>query len=62
MNKLIIHCEEEGFDASPLEQNALTGLPESDPLTAEIVFTDEEGIRKLNAETRGKDAVTDVLS
>lgn len=62
MNKLIIHCEEEGFDASLLEQNALAGLPESDPLTAEIVFTDEEGIRKLNAETRGKDAVTDVLS
>ena len=26
------------------------------------IFTDEEGIRTLNASTRGKDSVTDVLS
>ena len=31
-------------------------------LAAELVFTDEEGIRSLNAKERGKDAVTDVLS
>lgn len=31
-------------------------------LSAEIIFTDEEEIRRLNRETRGTDAVTDVLS
>ena len=31
-------------------------------LSAEVIFTDEEEIRKLNAETRSVDAVTDVLS
>lgn len=62
MNKLVLHCEEEDFDLSLLEKYALAGLAQSDPLSAEIVFTDEEGIRSLNARTRGKDAVTDVLS
>ena len=31
-------------------------------MSLEIIFTDEEGIRGLNARTRGVDAVTDVLS
>ena len=31
-------------------------------LSAEIIFTDEEEIKRLNRETRGTDAVTDVLS
>ncbi len=62
MNKLIIECEEEGFDASLLERYGAEDIETDVPLVAEIVFTDEAGIRKLNAETRGKDAVTDVLS
>ena len=62
MRKLIIECEEEGFDISLLEKYGLQGVDTDVPLAVELVFTDEEGIRKLNAETRGKDAVTDVLS
>ena len=62
MRKLIIECEEEGFDISLLEKYGLQGVDTDVPLAVELVFTDEAGIRKLNAETRGKDAVTDVLS
>lgn len=55
-----IYCEE--FDFSALE-NAFEGEVESDcDLAAEIVVVDEEEIRRLNRETRGVDAVTDVLS
>lgn len=60
MNDLKIYCEE--MDFSPLAA-AFGGEIESDcTLSAEIIFTDEEGIRGLNARTRGIDAVTDVLS
>lgn len=62
MRKLIIECEEERFDTSLLEKYGLQGVDTDVPLAVELVFTDEAGIRKLNAETRGKDAVTDVLS
>lgn len=62
MNDFTIDCEEESFDVVPLEGAALFGVERDVPLYAELVFTDEEGIRSLNAETRGKDAVTDVLS
>ncbi len=62
MRKLIIECEEEGFATSLLEKYGLQGVDTDVPLAVELVFTDEAGIRKLNAETRGKDAVTDVLS
>ena len=62
MAKLVIRCEEEGFDVPALERYAAADVESDVPLSAEIVFTDEEEIRKLNAETRGKDAVTDVLS
>lgn len=62
MRKLIIECEEEGFDTSLLEKYGLQGVDTDVPLAVELVFTDEAGIRKLNAGTRGKDAVTDVLS
>ena len=57
---LKIYCDQ--FDFSPLEK-AFDGETESDcVLAAEIVVTDEEEIRRLNCETRGVDAVTDVLS
>lgn len=62
MAKLIVECEEEGFDAAPLEQYAAAGVESDAPLAAELIFTDAEGIRALNARERGKDAVTDVLS
>ena len=57
---LNIFCEQ--FDFSPLAE-AFEGEIESDcGLSAEIVITDESEIRSLNAETRGIDSVTDVLS
>ncbi len=57
---LKIYCDQ--FDFSALEK-AFDGETESDcVLAAEIVVTDEEEIRRLNCETRGVDAVTDVLS
>ena len=62
MAELILHCEEESFDAALLEAHALAGIDSDVPLSAELVFTDEAGIRALNAAERGIDAVTDVLS
>ena len=62
MRKLIVQCEDENFDVSLLEQFAVQDVDTDATLCMELVFTDEEGIRSLNASTRGKDAVTDVLS
>lgn len=58
--KLYIYCEEEDF--SPLA-SAFEGEAESDiDLSAEIIITDENEIRRLNREMRNTDSVTDVLS
>ena len=62
MRKLIVQCEDENFDVSLLEQFGAQDVDTDAALCMELVFTDEEGIRSLNASTRGKDAVTDVLS
>ena len=62
MRKLIVQCEDEDFDVSLLEQFGAQDVDTDAALCMELVFTDEEGIRSLNASTRGKDAVTDVLS
>mgnify|MGYP002796586166 FL=1 len=62
MRKLIVRCEDEDFDVSLLEQFGAQDVDTDATLCMELVFTDEEGIRSLNASTRGKDAVTDVLS
>ena len=62
MNKLFIDCEEENFDVAPLEEHGADGVEGNAPLAAEIEFVDGEEIRRLNRETRNKDAVTDVLS
>jgi probable rRNA maturation factor len=57
---LNIYCDQ--FDFSPLAE-AFDGEVESDcGLSAEIVLVEAEEIRRLNRETRGNDAVTDVLS
>ena len=40
MAKLIVECEEEGFDGSPLEQYAAEDIDSDVPLAAELVFTD----------------------
>ena len=62
MRKLIVQCEDEDFDVSLLEQFGAQDVDTDATLCMELVFTDEEGIRSLNASTRGKDDVTDVLS
>ena len=62
MRKLIVQCEDEDFDVSLLEQFGAQDVDTDATLCMELVFTDEEGVRSLNASTRGKDAVTDVLS
>ena len=60
MNDLKIYCQDNDF--STLAQ-AFCGEFKSDcTLSLEIIFIDEEGIRELNARTRGVDSVTDVLS
>ena len=58
--KLFINCDDEDFFALA---SAFENEFESDTdLSAEIIITDEEEIRRLNREIRGIDAVTDVLS
>lgn len=61
MADLKIECEEE-FETAPLEAAFSQRIKGGARLAAELIFTDEEGIRALNAKERGKDAVTDVLS
>ncbi len=55
--------ESEGlFNVQALE-NALAEFVDADvPLFVELLFVDEEEIRRLNSQTRGVDKVTDVLS
>lgn len=60
MNNLRIFCED--YDFTPLAQAFGEEIKGDADLSAEIIFTDEEGIRDLNARTRGVDSVTDVLS
>ncbi len=44
-------------------EGALENFVQADvPLCVELVFVDEEEIRRLNSQTRGMDKVTDVLS
>ena len=66
MSGFCIYCEdEEIFSAERARalEKALLGVAVSDvPLAVEICFVDDKEIRRLNAETRGVDKVTDVLS
>ena len=61
-----IYCEEcEEISRSSIEamQGAMEGFVEADvDLAIELIFVDEEEIRRLNNETRNIDKVTDVLS
>lgn len=57
---LKIYCDEQNFSALA---GAFGGEVSADSdLAAEVVLVGEEEIRRLNRETRGVDAVTDVLS
>ena len=61
-----IYCEDyEEIAKTALQrlEGAMEGFVESDvDLAIELIFVDEEEIRRLNNETRGMDKVTDVLS
>ena len=60
MNDIRIICDDNDLSALAA---AFGGEVECDrTLSVEIIFTDAEGIRRLNARTRSVDAVTDVLS
>ncbi|MBR2330541.1 MAG: rRNA maturation RNase YbeY [Clostridia bacterium] len=65
MSKFIVDCDDEVLLEVDVEtlQNAVGKFVQADvPLTIEFLFVDNEEIRRLNAETRGVDKVTDVLS
>ena len=65
MTNFRILCEGKEFpenSARALEQ-AMNGFVETDaPLAVEVIFVEEEEIRRLNLETRNINKVTDVLS
>ena len=65
MSVFFIDCEDGQAEKLKLDelQTALGKFVQSDtPLAVELLFVDGEEIRKLNAETRQTDKVTDVLS
>ena len=58
-----LDCDEEIFPSARALEQALCGVVETDAtLVLEISFVGEEEIRRLNAELRQIDKVTDVLS
>lgn len=59
---LLLEGEARGIGKRALAAAAYAALGQTDALKAELVFESAEGIRALNAATRGVDAVTDVLS
>ncbi|MCD8200748.1 MAG: rRNA maturation RNase YbeY [Clostridia bacterium] len=60
MRKFTMECED--YDFSPVEKAFQREVKADCGVTAEVVITDEEEIRRLNNEMRKVDAVTDVLS
>ena len=65
MSFFIYTEENEEITAAALRalEGAMEGFVQSDvALAVELIFVDEEEIRRLNSETRGIDKVTDVLS
>ena len=58
-----IDCEEkDGLKIQELQDVFARFVRSDTPLTIELIFVDADEIRALNAETRGIDSVTDVLS
>ena len=65
MPKFIVDCDEEVLLEVDVEklQKAVGEFVQTDtPLAMEFLFVSDTEIRRLNAETRGVDKVTDVLS
>ncbi|MBR3864887.1 MAG: rRNA maturation RNase YbeY [Clostridia bacterium] len=62
MSKFTLYCDNEYIDPLLLSSCVYSTLKQRVKLSAEICFCSPEDIKQLNSETRGKDAVTDVLS
>ncbi|MBQ8685827.1 MAG: rRNA maturation RNase YbeY [Clostridia bacterium] len=65
MSAFFLQTEGEELSRACVEniQKAMTDFVQADiPLCVEVVFVEEAEIRSLNAQTRGLDKVTDVLS
>ena len=65
MSEFFVLCEDDGLSQEHIlgVEKAMADFVEADiPLAVELSFVDGEEIRRLNAETRGMDKVTDVLS
>ncbi len=61
--KFYVDSEDFSVEERELLEGAFEGVAESDStLAVEVLFVDEEEIRRLNGEQRGIDRVTDVLS
>lgn len=58
----VIDCENDEIDGQALAMALAEESVSDKPLYAEIVICDETEMKNLNAQTRGIDAVTDVLS
>lgn len=62
MNNLEIIGLDDEFPVRKVAEEAYKRLKQTAPLEIDVAFADEDEIRRLNRETRGIDAVTDVLS
>lgn len=63
MANFCIYCDDEtGLELARLERAIGESVLSDIPLAIELLFVSEDEIRALNADTRGVDKVTDVLS
>ncbi len=65
MAKCIVDCDEEvraEVDVDTLEEAVGAFVQSDTPIAIEFLFVSDEEIKTLNAQTRGVDRVTDVLS
>ena len=62
MGRLYLECLQKRIRLRKIADAVYKTLEQTDKLKAEIVFSSEEEIRRLNNATRGVDSVTDVLS
>lgn len=62
MGRLYLECLQKRIKLKGIADAVYKTLNQTDKLKAEIVYSDEEEIRRLNNATRGVDSATDVLS
>ena len=63
MGRLYIEClQRKRINLRKIAGAVYTSLGQTDKLKAEVIFSSAEEIQKLNSDTRGVNAVTDVLS